>query len=345
MFNLVQNLHIQIRKEVNAELRRMERPNLETTMDILQTYQDPVSRSILDKAMKAAKSNATILISGETGVGKELISKFIHQHSPFSAGPYVSVNCAALPENMIESILFGYEKGAFTGAINAYPGKFEQADNGTLLLDEIAELPLGLQAKMLRVLQEREIERLGGRKLIKVNVRIIAASNRNLAQQVQAGLFRSDLYYRLNVVPIHCEALRNRQLDIIPLANFFIQKYSALLERELATLSEEAIQKLIRYSWPGNIRELESTIHRTLIMLNGNVIGEKDIILSELDGSMHQPVSWLNTELKASEAKIILNALNEVEGSREIAAKKLNISPRTLRYKISKLKSIGIKIP
>ena len=314
-------------------------------VEALFVAEDPRSKSTLELAYKAAKSNATILISGETGVGKELIARYIHQHSYYCDGPYVSVNCAALPENMIESILFGYEKGAFTGAINGYAGKFEQANHGTLLLDEIAELPLGLQAKLLRVLQEREVERLGGRRLINIDVRIIAATNRDLKQQVQSGYFRSDLYYRLNVVPITCEALRNRPLDIIPLADFFINKYAALLGRELLILTSAAKDKLLAYEWPGNARELENVIHRTLIMLTGNVIDDKDIILNEGLENACEYDDQFDSKLKASEAKVILDVLNEVDGSRDIAAKKLNISPRTLRYKISKLKSIGIKVP
>ncbi len=305
--------------------------------------EDPRSKATLETARRAAKSNATILISGETGVGKELVARYIHYHSEFVKGPYISINCAALPENMIESILFGYEKGAFTGAVNAYAGKFEQANNGTLLLDEIAELPLGLQAKLLRVLQEREVERLGAKKLININVRIIAATNRDLKQQVQAGNFRSDLYYRLNVVPIYCESLRNRSLDILPLTNYFISKYANVLGKAVTEITAEAKARILNYPWPGNIRELENVVHRTLIMLGGNVINEDDLALTEM--VFDEDEFQFDSKLKENEAKIILDVLNETDGSRDIAAKRLNISPRTLRYKISKLKSIGIKVP
>lgn len=314
----------------------------EKILESLLIAEDPQSKFILEMARKAAMSQASVLITGETGVGKELLARYIHQNSPMCHGPYVSVNCAALPDNMIESILFGYEKGAFTGAINTYQGKFEQANNGTLLLDEIAELPLGLQAKLLRVLQEFEIERLGGKRLIKVNARIIAATNRDLKQQVQAGLFRSDLYYRLNVVPLVCDALRNRSLDIIPLANYFVKKYASKLGKNIITLTDMAKNKLMQYSWPGNVRELENIIHRAIIMLSGNVIDEQHILIgdnqSNIEGQFH-------TRIKENEAKFIIDVLNEVDGSRDIAARILNISPRTLRYKISKLKAIGIKVP
>ena len=318
---------------------------------ILPIAEDARSKATLEMARKAAKSNATVLISGETGVGKELIARMIHEHSQVCNGPFVSVNCAALPENMIEAILFGYEKGAFTNAINSYTGKFEQAQNGTLLLDEISEIPIGLQAKLLRVLQEREIEKLGGKKPIHVNTRIIAATNRNLHEQVATGYFRNDLYYRLNVVPIYCSALRDRPLDILPLAEFFIAKHSAALGRKAPTLSNLAKKKLYSYNWPGNVREMDNIIQRVLIMSPADMIDGVDIMLideasnhngqGEIDNSLTQ----IDSKLKASEAKIIMDVLKETEGARGVAARKLNISPRTLRYKISKLRSIGLKVP
>lgn len=313
--------------------------------------EDPRSQAILALALRASHSPATILITGETGVGKEVLARYIHENSPYANGPFVSVNCAALPDNMVEAILFGYEKGAFTNAINQYEGKFEQANHGTLLLDEVSELPYGLQAKLLRVLQEREVERLGGRKVIKVNVRVIAATNRDLRQLVATGYFRQDLYYRLNVIPIHCVALRERPFDIVPLANFFMRKYSAISGKSVSRLTQAAKQKLVKCQWLGNVRELENVIQRSLIMTTNDVIDESDIELCEdvYQGAMTQCAGagyeQLSSVLKVGEAKIIMDVLKETEGRRAIAAKKLNISPRTLRYKISKLKLIGLKVP
>ncbi|MEO8400372.1 MAG: sigma-54 dependent transcriptional regulator [Gammaproteobacteria bacterium] len=316
----------------------------------LPVVEDPCSKAMLDIAHRAAKSKATVLITGETGVGKELVARYIHFYSPFSDGPFVSVNCAALPENMIEAILFGYEKGAFTSAVNSYVGKFEQAEQGTLLLDEISEIPLGLQAKLLRVLQEREIERLCGKKIIPIHLRIIAATNRELEQQVAAGLFRKDLYYRLNVLSIHCPPLSDRPLDIIPLAEYFVNLHTEMLGRNPTVLTHQAKKKLLRYTWPGNIRELDNVIQRALVMINNDVIDEADLdlkptLFGRSDEITDNHSEQLSTNLKVNEARIILDVLRETDGCRDMAARKLNISPRTLRYKISKLKSTGMKVP
>lgn len=313
--------------------------------------EDPHSKAILEFARKAAKSNASVLITGETGVGKELLAQYIHHHSTYFKGPFISVNCASMPDNMVEAILFGYEKGAFTNAINSYAGKFEQAQNGTLLLDEISEIPIGLQAKLLRVLQEREVERLCGKKIININIRIIAATNRDLGELVKAGMFRKDLYYRLNVLPIYCAALRDRPLDIIPLADYFIEQHAKELDKEPISLTHQAKQKLLNYYWPGNIRELDNVIQRLLIMADSDVVDDIDIHLSDSfyfkDNSLDQDIHHTqnDSELKTHEAKIIMKVLKETDGCRSIAAKKLNISPRTLRYKISKLKSTGWNVP
>lgn len=322
--------------------------------DLMKTVfiaEDPRSKATLDLAKRAAKSNANILISGDTGVGKEVLSRFIHANSPFAEGPFISINCAAMPDNMMEAILFGHEKGAFTNAISNYVGKFEQAHNGTLLLDEISEIPLGLQAKLLRALQEREIERLGGKKIISINARIIAATNKNLHQQAMAGLFRKDLYYRLNVIHIHCAALKDRILDILPLAEHFFKKYANAFNRAIPVLTESAKKKMLRSAWPGNTREMENVIQRTLIMTERNIIDHDDIILCEdifESDEQHTLIKKnvvFSSTLAENEANTIINVLQEVDGSRSIAAKKLNISPRTLRHKISKLKSIGLKVP
>lgn len=350
---LVRKLHISYCSTIKSNLygAAIMTCEFENTKKYFLIAEDPRSKATLEIAHKAAKTNATVLITGETGVGKELLAQYIHHYSTFANGPFISVNCAAMPENMIESMLFGYEKGAFTNAINQYPGKFEQAQNGSLLLDEISEIPLGLQAKLLRVLQEREIERLGGKNLIAINVRIIAATNRDLQQQVAAGTFRSDLYYRLNVLPIHCAALRARPLDILPMTHYLLEKHSATLQRKTPLLTNNAQNKLVNYSWPGNIREMDNVIQRTLIM-NGNEILDSDDfeLLDQTEdeinnNTLHNGVDLLNSKLKITEAKLILDVLKEAEGSRDIAAKKLKISPRTLRYKISKLKSVGLKVP
>lgn len=312
--------------------------------------QDPHSLMTLEIARKAAKTNATVLITGETGTGKEVLAHYIHHHSTFSRGPFVSVNCAALPDNMMEAILFGYEKGAFTSSINNYVGKFEQAHNGTLLLDEISEITIGLQAKLLRVLQEREIERLGGKKIIKINVRIIAATNRDLGQQVVAGAFRKDLYYRLNVLPIHCAALRDRPLDILPMAEYLINHHASLLGCKPLQLSDAAKTKLVNYRWPGNIREMDNVIQRALILTESDIIGATDIDVSDkiIDSNNINKIVEIDqfeSKLEASEARVIIDVLTETDGCRNVAARKLNISPRTLRYKIAKLRAIGLKVP
>jgi len=311
---------------------------------------DARSKALLQMARKAAKSMATVLISGETGVGKEVLAHYIHYHSAFARGPFISVNCAALPDNMMEAILFGYEKGAFTSAINSYIGKFEQAQNGTLLLDEISEISIALQAKLLRVLQEREIERLGGKKPIQINVRIIAATNRDLNQQVVMGAFRKDLFYRLNVIPLICPALRDRPEDILPLAQFMLEQHAALLNRAIPDLTSLAKAKLMNHRWPGNVREMDNVIQRALIMSDESVIDAHDIVLQETlveVGGQNQVIELekFSSRLEENEAKVIIDVLKETEGCRNDAAKMLNISPRTLRYKIAKLRSIGMKIP
>lgn len=334
----------------NVELDHLQGKTLRQMQPIAV---DPLSMAALELARRAAKSKATILITGETGVGKEVLAHYIHQQSTYQNGPFVSVNCAALPENMIEAILFGYERGSFTGAVNGYIGKFEQAQNGTLLLDEVSEIPIALQAKLLRALQEREVERLGGKQTIKVNGRIIAATNRNLQQQVQSGQFRKDLYYRLNVLPLHCAAVRERPLDIIPLAEALLEKHAALADMNIPVLSVLAKKKLMEHKWPGNVREIENVMQRALIMADADsyLIDAHDIIFSEECDELStqdldiNPVNIFSSTLEANEAKVIIDVLKGTEGSRNEAAKKLNISTRTLRYKLAKLKAIGFEIP
>ena len=217
-------------------------------------------------AQRVAATVATVMITGESGTGKEVVARFIHRSSPRAGGPFVAINCAAIPENLLEATLFGHEKGAFTGAQQSQSGKFEQAQGGTLLLDEVSEMPLALQAKLLRVLQEKEVERVGGRKAIALDVRVLATSNRDLVAEVKRGGFREDLYYRLNVFPLEMPALRERPADIVPLAQQFLGRFAAGFGRAGISLSAGAARQLTQYDWPGNIRELENVIQRALIL-------------------------------------------------------------------------------
>jgi two-component system response regulator FlrC len=296
-------------------------------------------------AKRAAMTQASILIQGETGTGKEVLAQYIHQSSAKATGPWVAINCAAMPESMIEAILFGYEKGSFTSAVASYAGKFEQAHTGTLLLDEIGELPLSLQAKLLRVLQTHEVERLGAKQATHVDVRVIAATNQDLKQRVQQGLFRLDLFYRLNVITLVCTPLRDRGNDVIYLAKQFLMNFAESEGKPALTLTSDAEKKLLSYPWPGNIRELENTMQRALILDEDARIDANDISFQE-GVILSQPTDFTEkTSLKAQENEIILNVLKEVNGVRGVAAKRLNISPRTLRHKLMKLKQIGCDIP
>src|ERR1700760_4075837 len=236
----------------------------------------PTSMRLIELSRRVAASDCTVLIVGESGTGKEVLARFIHRCSPRRTQPFIAVNCAAIPENMLEAMLFGYERGAFTGAHAAHPGKFEQAQGGTLLLDEITEMPLGLQAKLLRVLQEREVERLGGRTPIALDVRVLATTNRRLREEVAAGRFREDLYYRLNVFPLALAPLRQRRDDILPLAMQLLGLRSRVGE-SIPALSAEAAQLLLTYSWPGNVRELDNLLQRAQILVTGAIIGPEHI--------------------------------------------------------------------
>lgn len=321
---------------------------------------DDKSLALLGLAQKVAASDASVMIMGPSGSGKEVLARFIHQNSSRVDGPFVAINCAAIPENMLEATLFGYEKGAFTGAYQACPGKFEQAQGGTLLLDEISEMELGLQAKLLRVLQEREVERLGGRKNIKLDVRVLATSNRDLKSLASSGEFREDLYYRINVFPLTWPALNQRPADILPLARHLLLRHATSSGlAQVPELDESASRRLLTHRWPGNVRELDNVIQRALILQSGGVIGVNDIIIDSQDGLLNQDTSdiTLNTEpkpseldglgdeLKAQEHVIILETLTQCQGSRKLVAEKLGISARTLRYKMAKMRDMGIQIP
>lgn len=241
--------------------------------------EDPVSKRMFQLATKVAGSDSTVMISGESGTGKEVLARFIHQQSPRADQPFVAINCAAIPENMLEAILFGHEKGAFTGAVASSPGKFEQANGGTILLDEISEMDLGLQSKLLRVLQEREVERVGGRKTIALDVRVVATTNRDLGDYVREGKFREDLYYRLTVFPMHWQPLRERTLDIMPLATSLLKKHCRKMKLTGITFAADAKDALMGHGWPGNVRELDNAIQRALVLHQGNTIHAGDLCL------------------------------------------------------------------
>jgi two-component system, response regulator FlrC len=315
----------------------------------------PSSRRLTDLARRVASSDCTVLIVGESGTGKEVLARFIHRQSSRANGPFVAVNCAAIPENMLEAMLFGYEKGAFTGAHAAHAGKFEQAQGGTLLLDEITEMPLSLQAKLLRVLQEREVERIGGREPVSLDVRVLATTNRRLREEVSAGRFREDLYYRLNVFPLAIAPLRTRRDDVLPLAMQLLGMRCRPGAR-IPALSADAAHLLLTYGWPGNVRELDNLLQRALILVNGPVIGPEHIqfeLANEatpegVPAATHEPViapGSLASSLDQTERDLILDALRAGHGNRREVAEKLGISPRTLRYKLARLREAGVDVP
>ncbi|PSJ44595.1 sigma-54-dependent transcriptional regulator [Zobellella taiwanensis] len=307
---------------------------------------DARSLQLLQLAERVARSAASVMITGPSGTGKEVLARFIHRRSGRADGPFVAINCAAIPDNMLEATLFGYEKGAFTGALQACPGKFEQAQGGTLLLDEITEMELSLQAKLLRVLQEREVERLGGRKTLNLDVRVLATSNRDLRAAVAEGRFREDLYYRLNVFPLAWPALAERPDDILPLARFLLARHGQSLGRSGVELGEDACRRLRGHSWPGNVRELDNVIQRALILAPGQCIGADDILLDTAMAPAPAPVEEdLGRELESQEHQIILQALRACAGSRQQVAERLGISPRTLRYKLARMREAGIQVP
>lgn len=323
---------------------------------------DPASLEVLQLAKKVAATQASVMLGGASGTGKEVLARYIHAESTRANKPFIALNCAAIPENLLEATLFGYERGAFTGATATTPGKFEQADGGTLLLDEVTEMPLDLQAKLLRVLQEQEVERLGGRKTLKLDVRVLATSNRDLKQAVAEGLFREDLYYRLNVFPLAWPNLAQRPLDILPLAKHFIQKHTQRMGlTSPPSLTSGAEKKLLAYTWPGNVRELENIMQRALILANANQISEKELLIEGLlSPAASQPEvatqqaaaaaqlpttnEALKEDLWEKEKAMILAALKEEDGRKNLTAERLAISPRTLRYKLAKMREEGFDV-
>jgi two-component system, response regulator FlrC len=335
------------------------------------------SQRLAELARRVAASDCTVLIVGESGTGKEVLARFIHRSSDRAHKPFVAVNCAAIPETMLEAMLFGYERGAFTGALATHAGKFEQAQGGTLLLDEITEMPLSLQAKLLRVLQEREVERLGGR-TVSLDVRVLATTNRRLREEVAAGRFREDLYYRLNVFPLAISPLSTRRDDVLPLAMQLLARRVRPGDR-IPALSADAAHLLLTYNWPGNVRELDNLLQRALILVNGPVIGPEHIqfelvnetcvpsdtgtfrTFTPMNGLQRQPahvspprrtpppapipddVSLART-LGNAEKELLLEALRSGSPRREVA-ERLGISPRTLRHKLARLREAGVEVP
>lgn len=307
---------------------------------------DPCSRAVVELARRVANSEATVLVSGESGTGKEVLAHYIHRHSKRYKGPFVAINCAAIPENMLEATLFGYEKGAFTGAYQTRLGKFEQAQGGTLLLDEISEMDLDLQAKLLRVLQEREVERLGGGRVIPLDVRILATTNRDLREQIASGRFREDLYYRLNVFPLQLPPLRERTKDILPLARRLATRRAAEGGRLPPRFTLAAETKLLAHSWPGNVRELDNVIQRALILEEGEALSAQALVFEPGIGApLATGVEGLSKDLKGHEKQLILDTLARCGGRRKQAAAQLGISERTLRYKLARLRQAGVAIP
>lgn len=311
---------------------------------------DPESLSVLALAQRLAESEIPVLIGGPTGTGKEVLSRFIHARSPRRAGPFVAVNCAAMPEAMLEALLFGHQKGAFTGASNASEGFFRAADGGTLLLDEIAEMPLALQAKLLRALQEGEVVPIGATQPIKVDVRIIACANRDLPTEVAEGRFRADLYYRLNVFPLSLRALRERPDDVAPLAFAMVLRHSQP-HRPMPWLSECALALLRSHGWPGNVRELENVIRRALVLADGaseiapeHIVFDSTARLVAADAPPPVTERRLSNIVQLSESRAILETLEACGGRRLEAARRLGISERTLRYRLASFRDAGLAV-
>jgi len=300
----------------------------------------PAMQEIFATIERVAPTRATVLIAGESGTGKDLIAKAIHYHSPRRDRPFVKINCTAIPENLMESELFGYEKGAFTGAVTSKPGRFELADTGTVFLDEIGDVPPNIQVKLLRVLQERAFERLGSNRTRQIDVRVIAATNADLRAALEHGAFREDLYYRLNVVPINVPPLRERKEDIPALAEHFIRKYAAEFSSRVKGISEEALELLRRYHWPGNVRELENVIERSLVLCSGEMLEAADIKLdsaSRNSRASDEPLLPEGMTLEEHERELIRKALEKAKGNKSQAARLLGLSRNALRYRLSQM--------
>jgi DNA-binding NtrC family response regulator len=335
-----------INKVLNVQSLRAENQRLQEALD--QRYQfdnivghSAAMREIFQTVVRVAPTRTTVLLAGESGVGKDMIARAIHQHSPRKSGPFVKINCTALPENLMESELFGYEKGAFTGANASKPGKFEQADKGTVFLDEIGDVPTNIQVKLLRVLQEREFERLGSNVTRSVDVRVVAATNADLRAALEQGRFREDLYYRLNVVPINVPPLRERKEDIPFLAMHFVNKLAKDLSSPIEQISPAAMDRLLIYTWPGNVRELENTIERSMVLANGNVLEPADIRIENIrqpNGvSTQEALLPEGVTLEQWEQNMIREAMRRADGNKSQAARLLGLTRNALRYRLSQM--------
>jgi transcriptional regulator with GAF, ATPase, and Fis domain len=346
-----------IRKELDSHRLREENRSLREELGRRYAYANIVAQSdkmqaVLALVERVAPTNSTVLLGGESGVGKDLIARAIHEHSQRAKGPFIKINSTAIPENLLESELFGYEKGAFSGATGSKQGKFELADKGTMFLDEIGDVPAAIQVKLLRVLQDREFERLGGTKTHKVDVRLVAATNRDLRAALEDGTFREDLYYRLNVVAIDIPALRDHKEDIPALVNFFLERYARESGKDISGITPEAMKKLMSYHWPGNVRELQNIIERGVTLSSApstgslpgpsvtNMLDVADIYLDDsparaISGSPH--VLPPGMTLEQWEDETIREALRQANGNKSQAARDLGLSRNALRYRLSKL--------
>jgi len=337
---------VRIRQEAMEERQRLIEENKRLQMELESRFRpdnlignSSAMREVFKLIAQVAQSESTVVIRGESGTGKELVAQAIHYSSRRADKPFIKVNCAALPETIIESELFGHEKGAFTGAVAQRKGRFELADGGSIFLDEIGDLSPLMQIRLLRVLQEREFERVGGTQTIRVNVRVIAATNRDLEQMLKDWTFRQDLYYRLNVFPIHIPPLRERRADILDLANHFVEKYSALNEKNVRRISTPAIDMLTRYHWPGNVRELENCIERAVLLSGDDVVHGHHLppTLQTADATDTRIKQTLEEALDSVEREMIVEALKDSRGNQAVAAKELGITERVMGLRLGKL--------
>ncbi|HKW65769.1 MAG TPA: sigma-54 dependent transcriptional regulator [Terriglobales bacterium] len=339
----LEEMTLVVRKELDTHNLREENRSLREALGQRYQYKNIIAKSdkmqaVLGMVERVAPTNATVLLGGESGVGKDLVARAIHEHSNRKSGPFVKINSTAIPENLLESELFGYEKGAFSGATSSKPGKFELADKGTLFLDEIGDVPAATQVKLLRVLQEREFERLGGTKTLKVDVRLIAATNRDLRAALEDGSFREDLYYRLNVVAIDIPPLREHKEDVPELAQFFLQKYGSEGAHPVKGMTSAAMKLLVEFHWPGNVRELENVMQRAITLARGETLDVDDIHLDRPHAANNTtPVLPPGMTLEQWEQEIIREALRQANGNKSQAARALGLSRNALRYRLSQM--------